>query len=99
MLARIGGKVKRISVDEKIGSWTLKGIDDREVVFTKDGAERRLLLVVAKPAPPPKVVPGGPQNPQAGGPGGQATPSGTPEQRSEQLQKMIEQRQRTMRRR
>lgn len=99
MLARIGGKVQRVSIDDKVGSWTLKGIDDRDAVFSKDGEERKLTLVVAKPAPPPKVVAGAPG--AAPNPSGvsAAGPTGTPEQRSEQLQRMMEERRRTMRRR
>lgn len=103
MLARIGGKVQRVSVEEKVGAWTLKAIDDREAVFLKAGEERRLKLIVAKPAPPPKPVAGAPGaqggSGAPGGTGAPSMPSGNAEQRSQQLQQMIEQRQRTMRRR
>lgn len=104
MLARIGGKVKRVSLDDKVGSWTLKRIEDREAVFDKNGEERKLRLVVAKPAQPPKPAPGAPRAPGAPGAAEKSAdeptmPTGSPAQRSEQLQKMIEQRQRSMRRR
>lgn len=99
MLARVGGKVQRVSVDGKVGSWTLKGIDDREAIFVKDGEERKLMLVVAKPAAPPKVAPNTPGAPGAAGvPAAGGTPSGDAEQRRKQLEEMIEQRKRTMRR-
>ena len=98
MLARMGGKVQRVSVDDNVGSWTLKRIEDRFAIFEKNGEERKLELLKAKPPPPPKQVIAAPGAPGAAA-GGPATPSGGAEQRSQQLEEMIRQRQQTMRRR
>lgn len=52
MLARVEGKVRRISVNDTLGGWTFKAIDDRNAVFEKNGEERKLLLVITKPEQP-----------------------------------------------
>ena len=85
MLARIAGKVRRISVKDSLGSWTLERIEDRAAIFVKNGEERKLDLVFAKPAPPPKAAPapGAPgAAPAAGAPAPQA--DGDAEQRRQQ---------------
>lgn len=71
MLANVDGKVRRVSVDEVLGGWKLKAIEDRNAIFEKNGEERKLLLVTAKPAQAPKA-------PAAVPAGGASAPSSLP---------------------
>ena len=80
ILARVEGKLRRIKLNEAIGPWTLKSIDDRDILFSQGDQDRKLRLnyaklnvpvaqaPVAKPviAPPgaPQAMPGAPQNTQ-----------------------------------
>lgn len=60
MLARVQGKVQMISVNDKLGEWTLKGIQDRDAIFSRNGEERKLALLAYKPdAPKPPAVAAG----------------------------------------
>ena len=54
MLARVEGKVRMVSLNDKLGAWTFKAIEDREAVFESNGETRKLKLIAAKPAPVPK---------------------------------------------
>ena len=62
MLAKVEGKVRMVSLSDKLGEWTFKSIDDREAIFESGGETRKLPLLTAKPAPEPKmaVAPGTP---------------------------------------
>lgn len=48
ILARVEGKIRRIKVNETIGSWTLKSIDGRDVTFVQGGENRQLRLAYAR---------------------------------------------------
>ncbi|QIL81861.1 hypothetical protein G7047_19500 [Diaphorobacter sp. HDW4A] len=66
MLAKVDGKVRMVSINDKLGAWTFKSIEDREAVFENGGETRKLVLVAAKPAPVPKApVPGAPPGAEA----------------------------------
>jgi hypothetical protein len=55
VLARIDGKQRRIKINEKIGPWTLKSIDGRDITFTQGDEDRKLRLAFARldtPVPP-----------------------------------------------
>lgn len=45
LLGRLDGRVRRISVNEKLGDWTLSGIEGNEAVFNRDSEQRRFRLV------------------------------------------------------
>jgi len=66
ILARVEGKLRRIKLNEAIGPWTLKSIDDRDILFSQGDQDRKLRLNYAKIAPPgaPQAMPGAPQNTQ-----------------------------------
>ncbi len=73
ILARVQGKVRRIAVNESLGGWTLKSIQEREAVLVRDGEERRLPLAISRPAATGRA--GAPAAAGAGGPGnGPAAP-------------------------
>lgn len=59
IIASVDGKVRRVKVNEAVGSWTLKSIEGRDVTFTQGGENRQLRLAYA---------PLGPRNPQAAPP-------------------------------
>jgi hypothetical protein len=48
IIARVEGKVRRASVNEKIGEWTVQKIDDRDVTFVR-GGETRVLKLARRP--------------------------------------------------
>lgn len=48
ILARIGGKLRRVKVNEDVGSWTLKSIDGRDITFTQGTNNRQLRLAYAR---------------------------------------------------
>lgn len=50
IIARIDGKPKRVMVEQKIGAWTVKSIDNRDVTLVR-GAETRVLKLVHARAP------------------------------------------------
>lgn len=49
IIANVGGLTKRISINEKIGDWTLKAIDERDVKFVRNGESRVLQLLRVRP--------------------------------------------------
>lgn len=53
IIANVGGVSKRISINEKIGDWTLKAIDERDVKFVRNDENRVIQLLRARPTPPP----------------------------------------------
>jgi len=66
MLARIEGKVRRVKVNDKVGPWTLKSIEGRDITFAQDGKNRKLRLayarlnaVLPKAATAPTLAPAG----------------------------------------
>ena len=101
MLASVDGKVRRVSVNEVLGGWKLKTIEDRNAIFDKNGEERKLLLVTAKPAPPPKAAVAAAPN-AGGAAGAPAVPppgSVTNESADERRQRVEEQQRERMKRR
>ncbi len=48
ILARVDGKMRRVKVNETVGSWTLKSIDGRDVTFAQGGENRQLRLAYAR---------------------------------------------------
>ena len=69
ILASIEGKVRRIKINESVGSWQLKSIDGRQVTFVQGGQTRQIQLNYASlntVVPPP---PGAGAKPAAGSPG------------------------------
>lgn len=66
ILARIDGKMRRIAAGEALGAWKLKSVQDRQVIFVRDGQERTLNLAIARPGVPapaaakPPALPGAP---------------------------------------
>ena len=94
MLARVDGKVRRIAINESLGGWKLKSVQEREATLARDGEERVLPLAIARPAMPAKAaaaagqVPGAAaaaaSTPAASSGGGSAV--GTAEERRQQLE-------------
>ncbi len=57
MLARIDGKIRRVKLNDKVGSWTLKKIEGRDITFAQDEQTRKLRLIYARlDTASPKVV-------------------------------------------
>lgn len=54
VMARVGGKVRRVSLNDQVSGWILKEIDDRNVTFTNGEQTRVFKLVARKVAAPPK---------------------------------------------
>ncbi len=50
IIAMVDGKSRRIRVNEMLGSWRLRAVGERSVVFENGGATRELLLARAKMA-------------------------------------------------
>ncbi|MDD2919851.1 hypothetical protein [Rhodoferax sp.] len=48
IIARVEDKMRRVKINETIGSWTLKSIDDRDVTFTQGTTSRKLHLSYAR---------------------------------------------------
>lgn len=69
IIARVEGKVRRASVNEKIGDWTVQKIADRDVTFVR-GGETRVLKLARRTGPP--LPPG---LPAAAAPGTPAPPT------------------------
>lgn len=67
IIAQVDGRSRRIRLNEKLGDWTLKAIQDRTVTFARGGEERKMELVASRGAP----APGAP----AGAAAGEAAPS------------------------
>lgn len=65
VLARIDGKVRRVKLNDKVGSWTLSSIDGRNVTFSQGNESRKLILayaplgVAAVPKATPQPLVGG----------------------------------------
>lgn len=51
IIARVDGKMRRVSINEKIGDWTIQGISGRDVTFAR-GAERRVIRLAPGRAAP-----------------------------------------------
>ncbi|MFM9914925.1 MAG: hypothetical protein ACKVOX_03875 [Rhizobacter sp.] len=69
IMARVDGVPRRISINETIGSWMLKGIDERNVTFVRKDETRVVQLQRAKEAPPPALNTASPApGPQPAGP-------------------------------
>ncbi len=71
VLARVDGKVRRIKLNESIGPWVLKTVDDRNITFVQGEEKRVLRLAYARldvPVPKPAAVTVNPP----------ATPNATP---------------------
>lgn len=71
IFARIDGKVRRVKLNENIGAWTLKTVDNRDATFERESETRVLKLVHVRHSEPPKSVP----VPGASGPTGNQAPS------------------------
>ncbi|MDL2339415.1 MAG: hypothetical protein QFE16_16390, partial [Pseudomonadota bacterium] len=65
IIANVGGISRRISINEKIGDWTLKSIDERDVKFVRNDESRVVQLLRARPAPTAAASPNNP-TPQSG---------------------------------
>jgi hypothetical protein len=57
IIARVEGKVRRASVNEKIGDWTVQKIADRDVTFVRGGETRVLKLARRQGNPPAPGLP------------------------------------------
>jgi hypothetical protein len=69
IIARVEGRVRRASVNEKIGDWTVQKIADRDVTFVR-GGETRVLKLARRTGPPAP-----PGLPAAAAPGTPAPPA------------------------
>lgn len=57
IIARIEGKMRRVKISEAVGSWTLKSIADRDVVFAQGDQNRKLRMAYARlDTPAPKAA-------------------------------------------
>ena len=68
ILAQVDGKVRRIKVNDSVGSWLLKSIDGRQVTFVQGSESRQIQLTYAKlntPAPQPQAQTSGQPAPGA----------------------------------
>ncbi len=92
MLARVDGKVKRISINDNLDGWKFKAIDDRNAIFEKDGEERKLLLAITKPEPPKPMAKAG--APAAGNAGEAPPPPASQAEAVERRRLEFEERQR-----
>lgn len=82
IMARVDGVPRRISINETIGSWMLKGIEERNVTFVRKDETRVVQLQRAKEvlpptlntasSPAPSPQPAGPQAMTAGNAAAQA---------------------------
>lgn len=52
IIARVSGKVQRILLQEKLGDWTLKSIQGRDVTLERAGGEVRVLSLQRAKGPP-----------------------------------------------
>lgn len=52
IIASVDGVSKRISINEKIGDWTLKSIEERDVKFVRNDESRVVQLLRARPTAP-----------------------------------------------
>ena len=50
IIARVDGKAKRARLHDRIGDWTITGIDGRDVTFSRNGESRVLSLLVKIPS-------------------------------------------------
>ena len=72
IVARIDGKVRRVRINEMIGSWAVKAVNDRDVTFAS-GDETRVIKLIHLRAPKPPV----PAVANAGANAGTNTPQGS----------------------
>jgi len=88
MLVRVEGKVRRIAVNENLGGWTLKSVQERGATLTRNGEERVIHLAIARPAVPGKPPAAGQMAPPGGAASSAAAGSaaGTAEERRQQLE-------------
>lgn len=59
VLARVDGKIRRVKLNETIGSWTLKTISGRDVIFVQGEETRELHLAYVSFGPPSAPVSSG----------------------------------------
>lgn len=52
ILVRVDGRPRRIKINEAVGSWTLKSIEGRDVMFTQGSETRQLRLMYSRLGPP-----------------------------------------------
>jgi len=71
IIVRVDGKPRRVHIGERIGAWTLKDIDNRNVTLVRGGETRVLKLVHARPAAPAPA-------PAAGAPADRAANAAAP---------------------
>ena len=72
IIVRVDGKSRRVRINEKIGAWTLKDLDNRNVTLERGGETRVLKLVHAQPVAP------APATPAANAPAAPKANAGTP---------------------
>lgn len=56
IIANVDGVSKRVSINEKIGDWTLKSIEERDVKFVRNDESRVVQLLRARPTPPAQTA-------------------------------------------
>ncbi len=56
IIVRVDGKPRRVPIGEKIGAWTLKEIENRNVTLVRGAETRVLKLVHARPVAPAPAV-------------------------------------------
>lgn len=56
IIASVDGVSKRISINEKIGDWTLKSIEERDVKFVRNDESRVVQLLRARPPAPAAIA-------------------------------------------
>lgn len=62
IIARVDGKLRRVKLNETVGSWTLKSIEGREVAFGQGDETRQVRLAYARlDAPVQQVTSAGTQ--------------------------------------
>jgi hypothetical protein len=87
IIATVDGKSRRFRLNERVGEWTVAGIKDRDVTFTRAGESRVIRLATSGSAPQSGIA-------AAAAPGAASqAPSNTPRTSK---QKLIEERQRML---
>ena len=91
IIARVEGKMRRIKINETIGQWTLKSINDRDITFGQGDEKRQLRLAYARLNAPiaPAVVPNAPPVPESAPAPGAA---GLPQKAQDEVRERLERR-------
>lgn len=76
ILARIDGKVRRVFVNDLVGDWSVKEINDRDVSFTRADETRVLRLVQVRTPVPQVPSVAGAGNAYTGNPAAAGVPGG-----------------------